>query len=79
MNNCIWPGKKWAYVCLDLWHDKSDNTHLIPRFFGKLYFSSYEKLVEMCNWINRDPDFSVIYRELVNEDFDDWDFVPDNY
>jgi hypothetical protein len=60
----------------------------LPAFVGRLYFSSKEKALEMCPWLGKeDPpgifetyDFpSIMCTCTVEEGFEDWDYVPENY
>lgn len=47
-----------------------------PIKHGALYFSSLEKLRELCLW---DTSSDIICIEYVSEKFNNLDFVPDNY
>jgi hypothetical protein len=48
-----------------------------PIFHGKLYFSSIEKIKEFCTW--KLTELDIIAEECKPLEFDDMDFVPDNY
>lgn len=48
----------------------------IPVKHGELFFSSLDKLKELCPWRGEED---IIFALSVPSGFDDLDYVPDNY
>jgi hypothetical protein len=82
MNNYILKNYKLVWSITSFYKKYSEE---YPYFHGKLYFSSLNKLEEMCNWEQNNSEndngefITIIATEFVKDTFNNLDYVPDNY
>lgn len=62
---------KKAYAWVAIWPEGCN-----PRVSVDLFFSSKEEFNER---LNCSPDGEQLIEVQVPDDFDDWDYIPDNY
>lgn len=63
-------GRKWAYLWVVDWNHTNP-----PTASADLFFSSKEKFYELLPWYKNEQ----LIKVHVPKDFNDWDYVPDNY
>ena len=72
-----YPKFKTIYRLITFYRlDIPEHNDVQLRFHGILDFSSLEKLKEMCPWADTD---SIICTITAEENYDDLDYVPNDY